>query len=131
MPAYDDEGFSPAAPVARVILRHPDTGVSLPDVLMLIDSGADATLLPRSAVVSLGLIGTGERYEMAAFDGTINESEAVHAVLVFSGKTFQGRFLQVESEIGIIGRNILNRVRLLLDGPARNWEELPPAGRTA
>ena len=47
MPAYDDEGFSPAAPVAIVILRHPDSGKSLADVPMLIDSGADATLLPR------------------------------------------------------------------------------------
>jgi hypothetical protein len=29
MPAYDDESFAPAAPVATVILRHPDTGESL------------------------------------------------------------------------------------------------------
>ena len=130
MPAYHDEGFTPAAPVATVILRHPDNGESLPGVPMLIDSGADATLLPRSAVLSLSLLGTGERYEMVAFDGSIHETEAVRGVLIFLNKTFQGRFLQVESEIGIIGRNVLNRVRLLLDGPASNWEELPPEGET-
>lgn len=73
MPAYDDEGFAPAAPVAMVILQHPDSEESLVGVPMLIDSGADATLLPRSAVVSLGLPGLGERYEMMAFDGSINE----------------------------------------------------------
>jgi predicted aspartyl protease len=98
---------------------------------MLIDSGADATLLPKSAVASLGIIGTGERYELVAFDGTTNESEAVHAVLVFLNKTFRGRFLQVESEVGVIGRNVLNRVRLLLDGPALNWGELPPTSEDA
>jgi len=130
MPAYDDERFAPAAPVAMVILRHPDRGESLAGVPMLIDSGADVTLLPRSAVVSLGLTGIGERYDLEAFDGSIKETEAVRAVLVFLNKTFQGRFLQVESEIGIIGRNVLNRVRLLLDGPALNWEELPPAEET-
>lgn len=127
MPAYVDEGFAPAAPVATVILRHPDRGEILAGVPMLIDSGSDATLLPRSAVASLGLPGLGERYEMVAFDGSIKESEAVRAVLVFLNKTFRGRFLQVESEIGILGRNVLNLVRLLLDGPALNWEELPPA----
>jgi hypothetical protein len=91
---------------------------------MLIDSGADATLLPRSAVALLGIMGTGERYQLEAFDGTTNESEAVRAVLLFLNKSFRGRFLQVETEV--IGRNVLNRVRLLLDGPALNWEELPP-----
>ena len=93
---------------------------------MLIDSGADATLLPKSAVESLGIVGTDERYQLEAFDGTTNESEAVLAVLVFLSKSFCGRFLQVESEVGVIGRNVLNRVRLLLDGPALEWEELPP-----
>jgi len=131
MPAYDDERFAPAAPVARVSLRHPDSGKSIADVPMLIDSGADATLLPKSAVASLGIIGTGERYELMAFDGTTNESEAVHAVLVFLNKTFRGRFLQVESAVGVIGRNVLNRVRLLLDGPALNWGELPPTSEDA
>jgi hypothetical protein len=53
MPAYDDDGFAPAAPVARVLLRHPESGESIADVPMLIDSGADATLLPKSAVESL------------------------------------------------------------------------------
>jgi predicted aspartyl protease len=125
MPAYDDERFIPAAPVARVSLHHPESGESIADVPMLIDSGADATLLPKSAIDSLGITRTGERYELMSFDGAINESEAVRAVLVFSKKTFRGRFLLVESEVGIIGRNVLTRVRLLLDGPAMNWEDLP------
>ena len=129
MPAYDDHGFAPAAPVARVIIRHPESGESIADVPMLIDSGADATLLPKSAVASLGIVSTGERYQLEAFDGTINESEAVRAVLVFLNKSFSGRFLQADSGVGVIGRNVLNRVRLLLDGPALNWDELPATGR--
>jgi hypothetical protein len=56
MPAYDHDRFAPAEPVARVSLRHPDSGASIADV-----------------------------------------------------------------------RNALNRIRLLLDGPALNWEELPQA----
>jgi len=33
--------------------------------------------------------------------------------------------------LGVIGRNVLNHVRLLLDGPALNWEEMPSAARGA
>jgi predicted aspartyl protease len=126
MPAYDDRRFTPAAPVASVTIRHPDTGDSVSDVPMLIDSGADATLLPRSAVASLGIAGTGEHYQLVGFDGTTNESEAARAAVIFMNETFRGRFLQVESDVGVIGRNVLNHVRLLLDGPALNWEESRP-----
>lgn len=34
---------------------------------MLIDSGADTTLLPRSIIATLGIEGTGERYPLVAF----------------------------------------------------------------
>ena len=124
MPAYDDR-FAPAAPVALVKVSNPDGEIALADVPMLIDSGADATLLPRSVVAPLGLVSTGEPYQLEAFDGSTSESEAVRAVVVFLNKTFRGRFFVVESEVGVIGRNILNHVRLLLDGPGLNWEELP------
>jgi hypothetical protein len=130
MPAYDAR-YAPAAPVAQVSLRNPESGASIADVPMLIDSGSDVTLLPESAVASVGLRGTGERYRLEAFDGAITESEAIRAVLVFLDKTFGGRFLVVESELGVIGRNVLNHVRLLLDGPALNWEEMPSAARGA
>ena len=55
MPQYDDSHFSPAAPVAKVILRVPESNTSLTDVPMLIDSGADVTLLPQVSVDFLGI----------------------------------------------------------------------------
>lgn len=97
MPAYDHEHYATAAPVARVSLCNPESGASIADVPMLIDSGSDVTLLPATAVASLGLQGSGDRYRLEAFDGTTTESEAIHAVLVFLDKNFIGRFLRVES----------------------------------
>ncbi len=68
MPSYD-AFHDPPAPVARVTLR--DGGKVVPDVPLLIDSGADVTLLPRTAVESLGIrpVG-GPAYELVGFDGT-------------------------------------------------------------
>ena len=125
MPAYDDRLFAPPAPVARVVVRHPDREQSVGDVPMLIDSGADATLLPRAAVASLDLRGTGERYQLVGFDGTVSESAAVLASLTFLRWNCRGRYLLTDADVGVIGRDILNHLRLLLDGPASQWEEHP------
>lgn len=89
---------------------------------MLIDSGADATLLPKAAVASLGISGLGERYQLAGFDGTTSEAEAVRADLIFENLRFRGRYLLLDAEVGVIGRDVLNHLRLLLDGPDSHWE---------
>ena len=123
MPAYEGGSFSPPAPVARIVVRHSETGSSVPDVTMLIDSGADVTLIPKLPIATLGLVGAGQHYQLVAFDGTARESEAVQADIVFLNKRFHGRYLLVEGEVGILGRDILNHLRLLLDGPMLAWEE--------
>ena len=55
MPSYDASHFDPPAPVARVTLRNPQSGATVSDVLLLVDTGADITLLPRMAVERLGV----------------------------------------------------------------------------
>ena len=44
---------------------------------------------------------------------------------VFLRRNFRGRYLVTDVEVGVIGRDILNHLRLLLDGPAISWEEQP------
>jgi len=124
MPAYDANRFDPPAPVAHVTLRHPVTGVSLSDVPMLMDSGADVTLLPREAVEKLEIVPVANKvYELQGFDGSLQLAEMVQLDLVFLHKRFKGQFLLIDQPIGILGRNILNAVALLLDGPNAQWNE--------
>ncbi len=123
MPKYDSLNFVPPAPVARVALRHPQMNLECSDIPMLIDCGADITLLPQTAVQSLGLAPMPERqYELAGFDGKMSLACAVELALVFEGKIFRGQFLLIEQEFGVLGRNVLNAVRLTLDGPQQAWE---------
>lgn len=124
MPSYDGIRFEPPAPLARVLLRDPSSGNSAMDVPMLMDSGADVTLLPQPLVRDLGLdIGAGEKYELTAFDGTTSVSRAVDMDLVFLRRTYRGRFLMIDQECGILGRDILNRLSILLNGPKLEWTE--------
>ena len=70
MPAYDATHFQPPAPVASVSLRDAQSGALVANVLMLLDTGADITLLPQASVNQLGVAALpNQRYEVMGFDG--------------------------------------------------------------
>lgn len=90
---------------------------------MLIDTGADVTLLPLSVARELGVTGIpGKAYHLIGFDGSVSSALAAHAEIVFLDRGFRGQFLLIDQAAGIIGRNILNSVSMLFDGPRLNWD---------
>jgi predicted aspartyl protease len=120
--AYDATSYNPPAPVATVTLRSPDETQTISDVPLLIDTGADVTLLPRWAIEKLGLLLTDENnYELLGFNGTTSTAFSVKLSLLWMGKTFRGQFLVIDSPQGILGRNLLNNVRLTFYGPEQEW----------
>lgn len=130
MPTYDDHLFNPPAPLARVTLRNSGNGKTVADVSMLIDSGADVTLIPQHSVNQPGLIIEPDAgYEVMGFDGRKSTAQAASLDLIFLRRTFRGRFLVSTQEWGIVGRDVLNHVALLLDGPRSVWDEQRSSGR--
>jgi hypothetical protein len=124
MPAYDATWFDPPAPVAEVSVGNPQTGITLSDVPMLLDSGADVSLIPRSYIEQLGLEFIADSvYELMGFDSTTSFAPVVQAELLFLDRTFRGRFLVLDQDWGILGRDILNLVPLWLNGPELTWSE--------
>src|SRR5262245_24389468 len=122
MPSYDADGFAPPAPVARVTLRTSDQTM-VTDVPMLLDTGADVSMVPRTAAEKLALPEQpAGRFQLVGFDGRPSTASAFDLEMIFSGRVFRGRFLLIDEEWGIIGRNVLNSLPILFDGPRLTWE---------
>jgi Aspartyl protease len=127
MPSYDALRYDPPAPSAQVSLRAAN-GVTVDDVLMLLDTGADTTLLPRSAVTRLGITpDPAVAYELIGFDGARSITQAVDLDMIFLKKAFRGRYLLTDSDCGILGRDVLASVIVLFNGPAREWSQQAPS----
>lgn len=78
--AYDGSHFAPPAPLARVTLRHPASGAIVSNVSMLLDTGADVTLVPRVSADRLGVeVDPEEGYELMGFDGPTSFARVAHA----------------------------------------------------
>ena len=124
MPKYDSENFDPPAPVAYVTLRNPATGTSFSNVPMLIDTGADITMLPLQFVDQLEIEPEDDKiYEVQGFDGEAKFVKMVQLEMIFLGRKFGGQFLLIDQPMGILGRNILNTLSILFDGPRAKWDE--------
>ena len=123
MNSYDEEFHSPPAPMARVALGRADTDARIESLRMLIDSGADLTVLPGIAIQELGIdVSEARAFEVEGYGGKRSQLPIVEAVLLLEGFKFRGEYLVDDArEIGVLGRNILNSVIVELHGPTRSW----------
>lgn len=116
---YDAARFDPPAPLALVTLRNRSNGATWAEVPMLLDSGADATLVPQAVVANLGVIAVPS----SRLKRSTSPAQIVDIELTFLGRIYRGEFLLIDQEYGVLGRNLLNTVRLMFDGPRLTWEE--------
>jgi predicted aspartyl protease len=123
--AYD-LGLEPPAPVIPVRISSPagEPAAMLP---MLVDTGADCTLVPVALVRTLGL----PRIDVIAISGVGGASRqaAVHAAVIeLSDVRLVVRAVAFAGE-AILGRDVLNQLRILLDGPRLELSATRPRDR--
>lgn len=118
MKSYDGENFSPPAPVAFVKLINPSTGEVAADVPMLLDSGADVTVLPSRAVSKIGISPAGE-VATKVYDGSTFVSQTVRVHIKLGKVKYPGEYVLADFDVGFLGRDVLNWLVVELHGPAR------------
>jgi len=117
------ETYNPPAPTAKVKLRNLETLESIADVPMLLDTGADITLLPKSFCDKIGAkISETESLELEGFNQTTTTAFYVHLDFIFLNKIFRGKFLVYDQDERIMGRDVLNKFAILFDGKNLEWK---------
>jgi predicted aspartyl protease len=121
--------LTPPAPFVYVTLRCPATGSQAADLPAQLDTAADRTVLPGSVVEALGLVEDG-RALFQGFAGEVIELPImlieiqVHNLPPSLTRAVLGRD---EPHI-LLGRDVLNAYRVLLDGPQDILEIDRPVG---
>jgi hypothetical protein len=119
----------PPAPFVNITLRNPVTGAEQTGVPAQIDTGADVTVLPEAVVRKLALPGSGE-LTVNGLGGTYHQVTVYTVQLSVHGslpEQLVEAIAGVDERWVLLGRDILNAHRILLDGPAQALEILPPA----
>jgi predicted aspartyl protease len=113
-----DATYDPPIPVCNVTLTAPATGYSV-ELTAIVDTGADGTIVPVHYLEEIG----ARRAIEANLRSQWGERRTVFLYLVDLqiGELTLSSVYVVGDELGqetVLGRNVLNRLRLLLDGPA-------------
>lgn len=119
MPDYEGDSFDPPAPVVRVAVRG--QGATPAIVPMLIDTGADVSVIPTIAAEAVGAQVHPSTVLVQSYSGDQVLCDQAEMTVEFLRFRFRGRFLVADMEYGILGRNILNSLVLSLDGPRLFW----------
>jgi predicted aspartyl protease len=113
----------PPAPFVNVIVGCPTSRRRVEQLPALLDSGADCTVLPSSVVAALALVQDG-LYECQGFHGEIVllpvflVAVSIHDLPAVEVRAILGK---CESYI-LLGRDVLNAHRIVLDGPHLSLE---------
>lgn len=118
-----DSSYSPSAPVLTIGIGLPDEDTPHRQVQALIDSGADATMLPKWILTEIGARSVGRKY----LRGVTGSRELVGLYLVVihmpTGISYGIRAVAtIDSGEVILGRDVLNQWRITLDGPGETVE---------
>lgn len=122
---YDDS-LDPPAPVLTVELRRPGSEASTL-VSMLVDTGADASVLPRSVALTVGLVRVAE-VEVTGVTGSPIQAPVFDGAIVVAGHQLKVEFVGVGEE-AILGRDVLERLVVRLDGPRGRLRVTAPRRR--
>jgi predicted aspartyl protease len=115
VPAFD-RNYTPPAPVADVTVAHPVKESNRMRLRGKLDTGADITVIPESLIPQLAL-STRSDVWTRSYDGTFTRRPVYYVGLQFEGHDLPiVRCIAASRSNVLLGRNVLNRFHITLDG---------------
>lgn len=114
--AYDNANFDPPAPVLTVYFSPPTVIENFKEIKGQIDTGADYTCVPEALVRELNLRSIGDVKARDFHNRTVTLRAYLAKVripLIFEDTI---RVIGTNDKVALIGRDILNKLSLELDG---------------
>ena len=124
--AYSTTGLDPSelpAPLAKAVITAAFSSLFRQEVTMLLDSGADMTCVPTHIIAPFRKNLDYSEVQTQSFDGRGWIWKKTYLLcLDFVESDFTNlEVLETEDRIGLIGRDVLNQLKLILDGPKLSW----------
>jgi predicted aspartyl protease len=121
-----DTSWLPAAPFLPVQLASLAERSETIAVQSKLDTGADVTAIPYALIERLQLMPAGE-IEVEGYDSRRATIRAYDVSLQIDQLRVNGLLvISFAEDYALLGRDVLNRLRILLDGPAQTTEILTP-----
>jgi predicted aspartyl protease len=120
MPAYDAT-FNPPAPVADVSISHPVTGAESDALRGKFDTGTDVTVIPEQLLTQLNLTAKGHIWTRG-YEGSYSQRSVYYVRITIEGFPVASvRCIATVRGDVLIGRNVLNRFFITLDGKRQTF----------
>ncbi len=118
--SYDSRHYDPAMPVVEIALVSPETSVTPIQLTAVVDTGADATMLPADVLEAAGAryIQTLRLRGVTGQPLTVETFVTIVRLGLHTVYGVQAVAMPVGSE-AIIGRDVLNELEITLNGPAQ------------
>lgn len=114
---YNTIGFLVPAPALNISVRNKHLNKEEHNVLFLIDSGSDYSSMPKGMATKLSLQPHDFVTSMDFDNQPHDEKPLYYADLKFQNFNFDDiQVDEINHNFGLIGRDILNQLKLVLDG---------------
>jgi predicted aspartyl protease len=118
-----DRQYNPPTPILPVIFSAAAEELRIGPLTAIVDTGADVTLVPTAYLRRIAAPVIAEAYARGVWGE--RRLVPVYLVDITMGSNMLPGIYAVGDDLGdeiILGRNVLNQMRLLLDGPAELTE---------